>query len=85
MQVGVSRHKQELIQALESVFYTASTVGGKTGCKDTFQEHFLEKMAESYKGISGHTHQQDALNKCIASFPNNILSPVWRLEGEFLL
>lgn len=72
------------------MFKTASVVGGKTragniktvtGCKDTFQEHFLERMAESYKNVSGRVGQQAALDRCIEGLPSNILSPVWRLHG----
>ena len=54
----------------------------ETGIKDAFLEHFLRGMAKSYQGIRGRSLQADALNEFCATLPNNVISPVWRIDGE---
>lgn len=53
-----------------------------TGIKDKFLDHFLESMAKSYRGIRGRLPQANALNEFCATLPDNITSPVWRINGE---
>ncbi|KAJ7498183.1 hypothetical protein B0H11DRAFT_2383263 [Mycena galericulata] len=74
----------------ESLDQMASTVGTKTkvqkmrtasGIKDTYQLVFLEKLFDSYKGKRGKEAKQAALDAQRRSLPENIYSPVWRIEG----
>ena len=53
-----------------------------TGIKDKFLDHFLESMAKSYRGIRGRALQANALDEFCATLPDNIISPVWRINGE---
>lgn len=68
----------------------ASQIGAKTqlkaarmntGIKDTTQEFFLAKLFDSYKDQQGPVAKQAALDKAVAELPEDITSPVWRLEG----
>lgn len=55
-----------------------------TGIKDTFLDHFLKKMADSYCGLKGKATK--ALNKfCVTFLPIKIISPVWRVNGTLHL
>ena len=54
----------------------------ETGIKDTFLEHFLERMANSYRDVKGRAPKTQALGEfCATSLPANIISPVWRIGG----
>jgi len=57
-----------------------------TGIKDTFLDHFLKKMADSYRGLKGKAAKTQALNEfCATALPANIISPVWRVDGTLHL
>ena len=54
----------------------------ETGIKDTFLEHFLNRMADSYRNVKGKVPKTRALDEfCATSLPANIVSPVWRIDG----
>jgi hypothetical protein len=89
--VGTFRNKDSTIQQLNEMFEKAKQVGNLTniksaktraGLKDNYLEAMMERMAASYKGCSGTVQKQAALNRCTASLPPNVLSPVWRLRGN---
>jgi hypothetical protein len=78
------------METLENYHSQAITIGAKTklknartetGIKDTFQEFFFEKLFASYKEKAGPKAKQDALNVARAQLPDDITSPVWRLQG----
>jgi len=54
----------------------------QTGIKDTVQEFHLEKLFASYKGKLGPQAKQQALDDAVAELPEDITSPVWRLQGK---
>lgn len=74
------------------MFNTASQVGGMTqagklqtefGLKDTFQNFFVQKIFTLGRELRGSSEQkQEAVDRLIDTFPNNINSPVWRIRGE---
>jgi hypothetical protein len=58
----------------------------RSGIKDTFLEHFLKKMADSYRGLRGRSQKTQALNEfCATSLPTNMISPIWRVDGMSFL
>jgi hypothetical protein len=72
------------------MFAMASQVGKQTkikelktstGTKDTFLDHFLEKLAGSYKKKQGTAAKQAVLDSQIHSLPTNVFSPVWQIKG----
>lgn len=74
-------------------FEKATVVGNKTalknlrtekGVKDTIQEFFLDKLFTSYSGKKGLAQKKQALDNAVRQLPNNITSPVWRIDGELL-
>lgn len=92
-QIGKLRSKKETTTQLRSYFDEATTLNTKTkvkdmrtasGIKDTFQLVFLEKLFDSYKSKRGRPARQAALNAAREKLPKNTISPVWRIEGEFL-
>lgn len=91
LQIGRPRRKEETTAQLRSMFEQASTIDTKTkvqnmrtqsGVKDTYQMFFLDKLFKSYKKKRGQESKQAALDREIESLPDNITSPVWRMEGE---
>ena len=54
----------------------------KTGIKDTYLDHFTSQMFSSYKKINGATAKQAALTNFLSTLPDNVYSPVWRIQGE---
>lgn len=52
-----------------------------TGTKDTYLEHFIEKLAGLYKNKKGAAAKKSALDAQSARMPTNVLSPVWRIKG----
>ena len=56
----------------------------KTGLKDTYLDGFLDRMAASYKDCRGTTAKQSALDEFVATLPQNVLSPIWRIRGRCL-
>lgn len=53
-----------------------------TGIKDAFLDHFLKKMADSYRSLKGKAAKTQALDEfCAVALPANIISPVWRVDG----
>ena len=91
LQIGRPRRKEETTAQLRSMFEQASTIDTKTkvqnmrtqsGVKDTYQMFFLDKLFKSYKKKRGQESKQAALDREIESLPDNITSPVWRIEGE---
>ncbi|EGO00940.1 hypothetical protein SERLA73DRAFT_151545 [Serpula lacrymans var. lacrymans S7.3] len=88
--VGKPRNKQETITQLCAQFVQASQLDSKTkvnkmrtesGIKDTFQKYFIDKVVGSYQRLRGVASKQAALDESIASFPDTIISPVWRIKG----
>ncbi|KAI0039203.1 hypothetical protein FA95DRAFT_1504515 [Auriscalpium vulgare] len=84
------RSKDESEAALKSIFENAITVGQMTevkkqktahGLKDTFQEHFIDRVAALSKKFRGsRAEKQIAVNKLVDTFPENTVSPVWRIK-----
>ena len=67
------------------MFTMASQVGKQTrvkelktstGTKDTFLDHFLDRLAGSYKKKRGTTAKQAALDSHARTLPANVFSPV---------
>ncbi|KAL6306470.1 hypothetical protein BKA93DRAFT_840752 [Sparassis latifolia] len=90
IKVGKPRNKKETTDKLRSYFENASTLGTQTkvanmrtesGIKDTYQKFFLDKLFDSYKKKRGTKSKQDALDAALASLPDDIISPVWRIKG----
>ncbi|EGO26560.1 hypothetical protein SERLADRAFT_407303 [Serpula lacrymans var. lacrymans S7.9] len=90
LKVGKPRNKQETITQLCAQFVQASQLDSKTkvnkmrtesGIKDTFQKYFIDKVVGSYQRLRGVASKQAALDESIASFPDTIISPVWRIKG----
>ena len=54
------------------------------GIKDTYLEHFLGGMFDSYKGLRGPDAQQRALNVYCETLPAMLVSPVWRIEAAVI-
>ena len=53
-----------------------------TGIKDTFLDHFLKMMADSYRGLTSKVEKTQVLDQfCATSLPAEIISPVWRVDG----
>jgi hypothetical protein len=72
------------------MFELAGTVGNQTkikdlktqeGVKDTYLDHFLDKIAGSYKKKQGVVAKRTALEAQYARLPPNVFSPVWRIKG----
>ncbi|KAF9493187.1 hypothetical protein BDN71DRAFT_1591205 [Pleurotus eryngii] len=88
--IGKLRSKHETVNSLQSQFIYASTPGSKTrvkamrtetGIKDTYQLHFVEQLFDSVKGKRGEAAKQAAIDAKLRSFPSNVTSPVWRING----
>ncbi|KAG5219769.1 hypothetical protein IMY05_C4770000700 [Salix suchowensis] len=89
--IGKLRSKHETVNSLQSQFIYASTPGSKTrvkamrtetGIKDTYQLHFVEQLFDSVKGKRGEAAKQAAIDAKLRSFPSNVTSPVWRINGQ---
>ncbi|KAJ3727642.1 hypothetical protein C8R42DRAFT_755301 [Lentinula raphanica] len=87
------RTKSETITQLQSIFTKTSMIYGKTearklitasGTKDTFLEHFREKVltfiAKLPKGLSREEKQIKVDHYVRDAMPANIYSPVWRIK-----
>ncbi|KAF4584957.1 hypothetical protein EYR40_001783 [Pleurotus pulmonarius] len=90
IKVGKLRSKPETVASLRSQFTQASIPGSTTrvkamrtqsGIKDTYQLHFVEQLLQSVKGKQGESAKQAAIDAKLDSFPSNITSPVWRING----
>ncbi|KAH9040605.1 hypothetical protein EDB84DRAFT_1436749 [Lactarius hengduanensis] len=90
VQAGELRTKAETLKKIEEIVQSARYIGNQTtikelktnsGIKDSFLESFLDRLHLSYKGLSGNLAKQSALNNCLATLPQNITNPVWRIEG----
>ncbi|KAF7325590.1 hypothetical protein MKEN_00408600 [Mycena kentingensis (nom. inval.)] len=90
MKPGIPRNRAETCDKLRSQFVTASVIGKQTaykdlktasGLKDTFMEAFVERLfaAGSKKGRTNVQKQSD-MNRLKATFPDDVLSPVWRIK-----
>ncbi|KAJ3824671.1 hypothetical protein F5880DRAFT_353082 [Lentinula raphanica] len=86
---GRACNKSETTAQLRSYFDDAKTLGSKTkvkadhtssGIKDTFQEHFLDRLFNSYSKKRTTESRQAALDQEIDSLPEEITSPVWRIK-----
>jgi hypothetical protein len=73
------------------MFTSATDIGNQTrikdlktstGIKDTYLDFFLDRMFTSYKKKRGITEKKKALDELVASLPECILSPVWRINGN---
>ena len=51
------------------------------GVKDTYLDHFLNSMFDSYKRLQGKDAWQRALDAYCGTLPATLISPVWRIEG----
>lgn len=56
----------------------------ETGLKDTYQLHFIDQLFSSTKGKRGADAKEAAIQAKLQSFPDNTLSPVWRIKGMFI-
>ncbi|KAJ3967756.1 hypothetical protein EV361DRAFT_965326 [Lentinula raphanica] len=90
VKAGKPREKSETITQLRSYFIDAQMLGTKTkikaahtssGVKDTFQEHFLDRLFNSYSKKRTTATRQAALDQEIRNLPEEITSPVWRIKG----
>ncbi|KAE9396390.1 hypothetical protein BT96DRAFT_824723, partial [Gymnopus androsaceus JB14] len=90
VKVGKLRNKEESTQQLRSYFDDAKRLGTKTkikasrtasGVKDTFQEHFLERLFGSYTKKRKTETKQAALDAEVKKLPEETTSPVWRIKG----
>ncbi|KAH9017678.1 hypothetical protein EDB85DRAFT_2076060 [Lactarius pseudohatsudake] len=90
VQIGELRTKAATLKKIEEIVQSARHIGNQTtikdlktnsGIKDSFLDSFVNRLHSSYKGLSGNLAKQLALNNCLATLPNNIISPVWRIEG----
>lgn len=81
------------MKTLASFREMASKIGAKThlkaarmntGVKDTTQEVFLEKLIDSYKSAQGPAAKQAMLDEAFKNLPDDITSPVWRLDGALI-
>ncbi|KAF9487548.1 hypothetical protein BDN71DRAFT_1404584, partial [Pleurotus eryngii] len=88
--IGKLQSKHETVTSLWSQFTQASMPGSKTrvkamrtetGIKDTYQLHFIEQLFDSVKGKHGEAAKQAAINTKLRSFPSNVTSPVWHING----
>ncbi|KAJ3757100.1 hypothetical protein EV360DRAFT_46748 [Lentinula raphanica] len=88
------RHKTETTSKLKSIFTTSTTINGKTeaakmatqsGLKDTFLEHFRQKVFTYITNLPAGTtrmQKQEMVNEYVAKdLPDKIYSPVWRIKG----
>ena len=92
-QVGNLRHKAETQKTLQSYYDKATVVGNKIalkvlrteqGIKDTVQEFFLDKLFTSYSSKKGLAQKKQALDDAVRRLPEDITSPVWRINGRWL-
>ncbi|KAJ3718173.1 hypothetical protein C8R42DRAFT_740112, partial [Lentinula raphanica] len=87
------RTRSETVTQLQSIFTKTTTIYGKTearklitasGSKDTFLEHFREKVltfiAKLPKGLSREEKQTKVDHYINDTMPANIYSPVWRIK-----
>ncbi|KAH9036304.1 hypothetical protein EDB85DRAFT_1821811, partial [Lactarius pseudohatsudake] len=90
VQVRELRTKAATLKKIEEIVQSTRHIGNQTtikdlktnsGIKDSFLDSFVDRLHSSYKGLSGNLAKQLALNNCLATLPNNIISPVWRIEG----
>lgn len=54
-----------------------------TGVKDTYLDHFIDLINDSYKSATGPKAKQTTLSQYTSTLPDNIYSPVWRIKGMF--
>jgi hypothetical protein len=89
--LGEPRNRAQTQRTLDSYLEKATVIGSKTelkkartqtGIKDTVQEYHFEKLFSSYKGKLGPHAKQQALDAAVAELPDDITSPVWRLQGK---
>ncbi|KAH8103883.1 hypothetical protein BXZ70DRAFT_888343 [Cristinia sonorae] len=93
LNIGSLREKEDSMVKLRSLFTMAKATGNqqriksdktKFGLKDTFLEHFLNRLVLAAKGKKTVATRQAALDACSATFPDNeskMFSPVWRIKG----
>ncbi|OSD07688.1 hypothetical protein PYCCODRAFT_1358054, partial [Trametes coccinea BRFM310] len=93
MEIGRLRSRDESVSLLKSQFDNAKRVGGqsavktdrtRTGLKDTYQGHFIERLFKvtTQRGKTRAEKEAD-VEKLRESFPPDdlIMSPVWRIKG----
>ncbi|OSX63035.1 hypothetical protein POSPLADRAFT_1033630 [Postia placenta MAD-698-R-SB12] len=89
--VDRARHFFAMLGHLQAIFQEASTVGGttrakqmktETGMKDTFQDHFVNRIAAfSCKLHGSHGEKQAIIDEMITSeFPANTSSPIFHIH-----
>ncbi|THH17637.1 hypothetical protein EW146_g3214 [Bondarzewia mesenterica] len=87
----VWRERDDSMKKLQTIFTTASKVGGMTeagrlqtqyGVKDTYQESFMQRIFAVGRKFRGSlTKKQEVIDNLVASFPEHTTSPVWRIKG----
>ncbi|KAI0309831.1 hypothetical protein OF83DRAFT_1179167 [Amylostereum chailletii] len=84
------RTKDETIKSLGSVFTSATCVGGMTaaktiqtekGVKDMFQQSFMDRIFALGRKLNGSGEEkQEKIYRLVATFPDDVTSPVWRIK-----
>ena len=86
----MNRTKEETQATLKSLFDQSKSVGNQTkikaiktekGVKDTYQQHFLDALHQSYKRLRGTASKTAALKEKLKDMRENPTSPVWRISG----
>lgn len=53
----------------------------KTGIKDSYQEHFFNKIYKATNSVKGMAEKKTVLERAISDLPARITSPVWEIPG----
>lgn len=95
-QPGRPRTAVETLKVLNGFYADACEVGNQsrikkkkteTGVKDTFQQHFLDSLFESYKSRRTDRTKQAALDAKLASMnkgPEEMINPILRVYGRYI-
>ncbi|KAK7016987.1 hypothetical protein VNI00_018785 [Paramarasmius palmivorus] len=87
---GEPRAAHETVHHLDEHFRAAQIPGAtqklrelrtKTGVKDTYQMHFVNRLLNSYKGRRSLAVKTTLLNQARTTLPKETKSPVWRIRG----
>lgn len=92
LQFNEPRTKDGTLRTLQQIFAEASAVGGmtrsktlktNTGVKDTFQQHFTDRLFALGRKLRGRKSEKQVLLDLLVAddFPDDIISPVWRIKG----
>ncbi|KAL0570902.1 hypothetical protein V5O48_011057 [Marasmius crinis-equi] len=90
IKTGAPRTAEKTKADLERHFQAAKTLGEaskltnirrESGCKDTYQMYFVDKLMDSYKNRVGEDARQSALDAAIEALPARTTSGIWRIKG----